>query len=613
MAFSQGGMLLHWNFLVTSDLRFFRLKLSPISLAIVSVFSMTSVYAQVDAGALQQNLEKQLPLPSPLALPEPERGVSGPTGQTKDGELRFTVNSFQLEGVNILPEADVQALLQAWIGKPVTFDDLQKACDAIAELYRKKGYTVQAILPPQKIADGKVKIIITEAKLGKVTVDTPQGSTRFSKERAAEYITYANPVGEPLNMQQLERAIIILNETPGVMVASQLEQGQKDGEVDVRLQLTQPSALQGRVEANNYGSRTTGANQGVFALNLNNPAGYGDSISLNGIASEGSQYVQGAYSLPVSPSGLRLGLSGTYLNYKNVSNYASPNGGTGDAWTTGVSAAYPLVRSPGANLNGTVNYDIKSYNNRNSASNTLTSAYNINNLSAGLSGNLIDRLGYGAINTGSVTLVLGHLDILSINQTAGLNGGSNYYGMYYVPNTIPAAYQAITPSNFFKATAAASRTQELAEDGMTNLYTALSGQFASVNLNSAEQFYLGGPYGVRAYPVAQSGGSQGGLFTLELRHKLQEKFTVSTFFDAGVVQQYKNMYPNWQGATNANNTYSLMGAGVGAKWDYEGWNIVASVAWKVGQNPLYNQAGQPVNTDGTTTQPRGWITGSYNF
>ena len=594
-----------------SQTHILRTKKSLLALTAISLISSTPVFAQVDAGALQQGLEKQLPLPSPLALPEPERGVSGPTGQAKDGEVRFTVNQFDLEGVKILPEAEVQALLKTWIGKPVTFEDLQNACDAIAELYRKKGYTVQAILPPQKIANGVVKILITEAKLGKVTVDTPQGPTRFGKERAAEYITYANPVGNPLNMQNLERAIVILNETPGVMVASQLEQGEKDGEVDVRLQLTQPNILQGRVEANNYGSRTTGANQGVFALSLNNPAGYGDSISLNGIASQGSQYVQGAYSLPISPNGLRLGLAGTYLNYKNVSNYAY-NGGSGDAWTTGLSAAYPLLRSQGANLNGTVNYDIKSYNNRNTVSNTLTSAYNINNISAGLSGNFVDGLGYGAVNSGSVTLVLGHLDILGINQSAYL-GGSNNYGMYSVPNTSPAIYQPITPSNFFKATFSGSRTQELAEDGTTNLYTAISGQFASVNLNSAEQFYLGGPYGVRAYPVAQSGGSQGGIFTVELRHKLQEKFTLTSFFDAGLIQQYKNMYPNWQSATNANNTYSLMGAGLGVKWDYEGWNIAASVAWKIGQNPLYSQTGQPVNTDGTTTQPRGWISGSYNF
>lgn len=551
------------------------------------------VMAQVDAGALQQNLEKQLPLPSPLALPEAEK-PSSPQRESaaKAGEVRFTVNSFVLEGVKTLPEATVQETLKAWVGKSVNFDDLQKACDAVVELYRKNGMTVQAILPPQKIDSGVVKILITEAKLSEVIVDTPQGDTRFGKQRAAEYITYANPIGAPLNMDRLERALIILNETPGVMVASQLEPGKNDGETAVRVQLTEPPVGAGRVELNNYGSRTTGANQGVIALNANNVTGIGDQAALNGIYSEGSQYIQGAYSIPGSKDGLRLGVAGTYLNYKNVSNYASPNGGWGDSWTAGLSAAYPLIRSQATNLNATMNYDVKSYMNKNQATQYVISSYNINNFSVGMSGNHYDGFGGGGISTGSVSLVFGYLDVLG---------------------TSTPGYGAYTPPSFTKLAVSGSRNQQLTEDGLTSFYIAASGQMASVNLNSAEQFYLGGPYGVRAYPVAQAGGSQGGLATAELRHQLPQNVTISAFFDAGLVQQYKNIYPGWQGLTHANNTYSLMGAGLGVKWMYGGWNVSGSVAWKVGNNPLYNQYGQAVNTDGTTTNPRGWITASYTF
>jgi hemolysin activation/secretion protein len=502
------------------------------------------------------------------------------------------VNSFVLEGVKLLPEAAVQAVLKEWVGKPVNFDDLQKACDAVVALYRSKGFTVQAILPPQKIADGVVKIMITEAKLSEVIVDTPQGNTRFGKERAANYITYANPIGGPLNMDNLERALIILNETPGVMVSSQLEPGKNDGETAVRVQLTEPPLIAGRVEANNYGSRTTGANQGVVALNANNVTGIGDQAAINGIASEGSQYVQAAYSLPASPDGLRLGVAGTYLNYKNVSSYVSANSGVGDAWTTGLSVAYPLLRSQATNLNVTMNYDIKSYMNKNNTTQYVISSYNINNLSIGMSGNHYDGFAGGGISTGSVSVVQGYLDILGTS--------SKGYGAY-------------TPPSFTKLALSGSRNQQLTEDGLTSFYIAVSGQAASVNLNSAEQFYLGGPYGVRAYPVAQGAGSQGGLATAELRRQLPQNLTLSAFFDAGAVQQYKNLYQGWQGQTNANNTYSLMGAGLGLKWIMGGWNVAGSVAWQVGKNPLYNQYGQPVNTDGTTTNPRGWITGSYTF
>ena len=562
------------------------------------VMGSGAVMAQVggiDAGALQQGLEKQLPSPSPLALPEPTAPAPAPARPADQSEVRFEVKSFVLEGVNTIPEAEVQAVLKEWLGRPVNFDDLQKATDAIVNLYRASGFTVQAILPPQKIANGVVRILVTEAKLSSVFVDTPKGVTRFSKDTAAEYITYANPIGEPLNTKAIERALIILNETPGVMVSSQLEPGQKDGETALRLQLTQPKWYQGKVEGNNYGSRSTGSAQGVIALTAINPTGIGDSASVNAIYSEGSQYVQGAYSLPGAPNGLRLGISGTFLNYKNVSSYAkSVGGGFGDAWTTGVSASYPLIRRQGTNVNITANYDIKSYTNKNLLTEATTSAYNINNASLGMSGNHYDTFGGGGVSAGSATLVMGSLSIS--------------------PTSLPG-FGALTPTNFTKLTFSGSRNQQIRADGLTTAFVSVNGQFASVNLNSAEQIYMGGPYGVRAYPVAQGGGSQGGVATAELRHQFPQRVLASVFFDAGIVQQYKGsaVFEQLKGLTNAGNTYALMGAGFGVKWDWNGWNLGAMVAWKVGNNPLYSFTGRAVNTDGTTTNPRGWLTASYQF
>lgn len=84
---------------------FFESQKSLFALAVTGIFS-SAVFAQVDAGTLQQGLEKQLLMPSPLVLAEPERGAAGQTGQAKSGEVRFTVTSFELEGVRILPEAE---------------------------------------------------------------------------------------------------------------------------------------------------------------------------------------------------------------------------------------------------------------------------------------------------------------------------------------------------------------------------------------------------------------------------------------------------------------------------------------------------------------------------
>lgn len=72
------------------------------------VFFVTGIsHAQIDAGALQRGLEQQLPSPSPLALPEPTAPKPSPVQPAAQGDVRFEVKSFVLEGVNTIPEAKV--------------------------------------------------------------------------------------------------------------------------------------------------------------------------------------------------------------------------------------------------------------------------------------------------------------------------------------------------------------------------------------------------------------------------------------------------------------------------------------------------------------------------
>lgn len=551
-----------------------------------------SVFAQqppVDAGALQQNLEYQLPSPSPLDLPKP-----GPKQQEirapKKGEASVTVTRFELLGIKLIAESDVQEVLQPFLNRPLSFDDLQIACDEIETLYRSRGYLVHATVPPQKVKDGVIVIMVTEAKLGKVLIDTPDGDTRFGIVRAASYITWAHPKGQELDLKAISRAIVILNETPGVSVTSSMEPGASDGETDLRLALRETPWYNATVEANNYGSKTTGTAQGVVQASLNNVTGIGDQVTANGIYSQGSSYTQASYNFPVLPNGLRGGFSGTYLNYKNIPGYQA-NGGYGDAWTLSASLAYPLARTEEGNANVSLRYDSKIYINFLNATDSVSSSYRINNAVLAFSGNRYDSFLGGAINNGQLSFVFGNLDLSS-------NNPSNY-GVY-------------TPSNFFKLAYSGNRSQTVIPDASKLLFN-LSGQFANQNLNSAEQFYLGGPYGVRAYPVAQGNGSQGALGTIEYQQSLPYETTGIVFADAGVVQQYVNTYANWQGQTNANNVYGLYGTGFGLKWHYRGMALGATIAWKLGGNPLYNQQGQPVNVDGSTTSPRGWFTASYSF
>jgi hemolysin activation/secretion protein len=170
-----------------------------------------------------------------------------------------------------------------------------------------------------------------------------------------------------------------------------------------------------------------------------------------------------------------------------------------------------------------------------------------------------------------------------------------------------------TAGTYQKYSYSVSRNNELSFLPNTNWLLSAYGQFSNKNLNSSEQIYLGGPYAVRAYPVAQGGSSQGTILSTELQHRLDQHWQIGGFVDAGWVQQFITTYPNWQGLTNANNNYQLFASGLTAKYTLDSLAINAALAMRVGQNPLYNSSGQQLNVDNAYRTVQGWIRASYAF
>src|SRR4029077_11503587 len=73
-----------------------------------------------------------------------------------------------------------------------------------------------------------------------------------------------------------------------------------------------------------------------------------------------------------------------------------------------------------------------------------------------------------------------------------------------------------TQGNFNKFNYDVRRQQRLTDDA--SLLFSASGQLASGNLASAEKMSLGGPNGVRAYPVGEATGDSGIVTQTELRY-----------------------------------------------------------------------------------------------
>ena len=555
----------------------------------------------VDAGALQQQIQKEAP--DLFMAPLPDVGLPKSEQAESEVAVQLLIKGVRLQGVHLVNEQALMEALAPNLGKTYSMQGLQKLVDVVSDFYSAQGFVVQVFLPEQNIKeDGLLLMQVVEANLGGVSVENKDGLARLSNDQATAYVLSENALGKALNTSSLAKSLAVLNELSGVKVSSALEAGDKDGETKVHLALSRTSLVDARMEAKNTGSRTTGEAQGVISAAWNSPLKQGDQATFYGMYSAGSNFSQVMYSVPVGYRGLRLALTGNYLDYQNVGSYKT-NGGFGNAWVMAANLSYPMQRSQNTNANLMLGFEKKGYLNRDLATRAVNSSFNIENINIGANANRYDTLLGGAMSTISASLVLGRLDLdASTPETFGAysDGG---------------VYRSFVPNHFTKLTFNASRMQSLPWPTL-QLNINLSGQLSANNLNSSEQFYLGGPNGVRAYPVAQAGGSQGMLAAIELQKELPQHIVASVFFDAGTVQQYKDPYPGWQGDTAAANGYELYGAGMSVKWTSGKWNAAAVLAWKVGNNPLkIVKDGNYVylDNDGTDRNPRAWLNASYTF
>ena len=568
--------------------------LAAVSVLVVAGYGQSAMaQAGPEAGALQQQLQREVDRNAPLVAPEQLIKKKDKPTQAKAGAKAIEVSGFKVIGMTLISQDQAQEALKPYLNRQLTLDQIKEAAEAVTNLYAQKGWVAQAVVPPQDVQKGLVTIKIIEGKVGKVIIKLDKGTqSRLKSGVITKFVSNGNPSGAFINLNALERDLAILNEIPGNEVSGELSEGEQDETTDILVNTRDTGLFAGRVDASNYGAANTGPAQLGASLSLNNPSGNGDQVTLDAIGSEGSVYGQLRYGLPVGYDGWRVSAGVSALNYKSLSSYSSIIT-QGTAQTYGVYSSYALERTARSNKNITVNFENKNYNNLTSG--IQSSNYQINNLTAGINGsNFIDQTyaSWGANAT------VGSLSINNVTQAAN------------------DAQGAATKGAFGKIGFNGSVTQPLPIK-RTNLVGSVYGQLANKNLNSAEQLYLGGPYGVRAYPVAQGGGAQGAVASAELNHMLVPDLQVGAFFDAGLIQQYINTsWSQWaaqQATTRAGNTYSLYATGLSAKYQYQKVQLTGALAWRVGNNPLYNSTGQQLNTDNQYRSVQGWIKGSLYF
>lgn len=564
------------------------LKISKIifaGLLLGTLWGAGVAHAQTSAGQLmQQNRELE---PQPPILPEATREpapIELKPLEPKPGQLSFVVKQFVFVGNSKIPSSDLEHIVTDFIGKPITFDDLKRITDAVSEYYREKGWLVRVILPQQDITEGTVTIRVIEAKLGGIRIDNQ--SKRVSDQRVEGWIYGRIPKASELSLDQLDHALLTLNDLPDVSVSGTLQEGTQPGETILLLTVTDKPRFNGQAAVDNFGDSNSGKVRGSVQVNANGPLGIGDQLSAYGMYSEGNSYGRLSFTAPVGTSGLRLGVNGSTMGYRVLNQSFQSLYANGVASTGGVEATYPLLRTRPANLIAIANWTYSQFKNWTINGLNQDQTYDTSVAQFGLSGNLIDSFFGGGLNVASL---IGSAGDIGRDSEGQYNG---YYGV---------------AGNFAKLRYAANRHQALTQS--LSFYLGVSGQLSSQNMDSSEQLYLGGPMNVRAYGSGQGPASQGNLTTLELRQNLPYQTQLTAFYDMANVQTWKFNNPQ---VNSVNNNYILQGFGASLAWAGP-YNLSIKATWAQRTGQLTESVANYLNQNGGTSPNRFWITASLPF
>jgi len=416
-----------------------------------------------EAGSTYKQIEQGLRLPMP-SLSEEKKAEEPKEANTS--VLSVSVTKFNVLGNTLLSQLQIDEVLNPYVGKSLTFDDLQKVVQILIEQYKQSGWIVRAYLPKQEVGNGEIVIQVVEAKFGGTSFENTKKS-RISEARMLAMVESVQQKERFVRSGAIDRVLLLLDDVPGIGVTGNLVEGKGEGQTDLLLKVVDKPLLNGYATVDNTGSASTGPNKFSSSATLNSLLGFGDQLQASVVRTTGSAFARFAFSAPIGYDGMRAGVHYSTMNYKLVGSFSGLSA-TGSVKDGGLDLSYPLVRGPSQNLNVTLVGSHKELNNY--ATGIATSTYTMDTTNLTYSGNSSDEWSGGGMNAGSLSFSSGYVNLNgSINQPSDAQ-----------------TYQ--TAGKYFHTNFNLSREQNL-NDQLT-AYASYGAQYANKNLDSSEKMYI---------------------------------------------------------------------------------------------------------------------------
>jgi len=194
------------------------------------------------------------------------------------------VKQFRLPDAQDMPEFgisldEVQKVLQGVIdSKPegFTVGQLTEAATEVTNYYREHQLILaQAVVPVQTVKDGIVDIQVMPGLLGRVLAE---GNTMYSEELLKE--PFKKLVGKPVTKDSIESALLALTDFPGLTVFGVFQPGIQVGTTDIVLNVQDEKRFDFAYRVDNHGVDETGRFRFRPDMQWNNITGSADQLSL---------------------------------------------------------------------------------------------------------------------------------------------------------------------------------------------------------------------------------------------------------------------------------------------------------------------------------------------
>lgn len=242
--------------------------------------------------------------------------------------IRFAINAFIVDDAKLLTQAEFDAVTAPFIGKQKDFSDVQRALEAVEELYASRGYSaVHVLLPEQELEAGAVHFQVIEGRYGKIVVK----DNKFVSEQNALNAIPSVRSGVVPRAREVARQLKIANENPARQLNVVLKAGANDDEVDASVLVTDSKPGIWTATFDNSGSPETGRSRlglayrhanlfdkdHVAQVNMQVSPSYMDRVKVLG----------GSYKIPLYDQGHSVEFFGGYSNVNSLVGTTNFQGG----------------------------------------------------------------------------------------------------------------------------------------------------------------------------------------------------------------------------------------------------------------------------------------------